>query len=172
MRRGVRLGDNLPLAAMGLSAIFAVDESRPVLSDTGVAALEAGGLAILATEGLKRAVGRARPDAGLGKAEFDTFSSERKFHSFPSRHTAVMWAAVTPYAQEYRAPWLYGIAAITNAARVGSREHWLSDTVGGALVGYTLGYLAWDARRQSRLGKNGPRLSLGPQSVNVSWQFD
>ena len=36
-------------------------------------------------------------------------------------------AAVTPYAIQYDAPWLYGLAAATNLARIGSREHWASD---------------------------------------------
>jgi hypothetical protein len=46
-----------------------------------------------------------------------------------------MWAAVTPYAKEFGAEWLYGIAAITNAARIGSRKQRRSDTLGGAALG-------------------------------------
>jgi membrane-associated phospholipid phosphatase len=82
-----------------------------------------------------------------------------------------MWAAVTPYAEEYDMPWLYGVAALTNAARVASREHWVSDTVGSSLIGYALGHIAWQARRDSRRGKSGPQLSVGPGSVAVSWDF-
>ncbi|HYD58406.1 MAG TPA: phosphatase PAP2 family protein, partial [Burkholderiales bacterium] len=172
MRQGIRVGDALPVAAMGLSALFAFDDSRPVLSDAGIAALEAGGLAFVATEGVKRVVGRARPAAGLGHKEFDTGSSEDRNHSFPSRHVSVMWAAVTPYAEAFDAPWLYGVAAITNAARIGSREHWLSDTVGGAALGYALGRLAWEARRESRRDKRAARISVGLNQVNAEWQFE
>jgi membrane-associated phospholipid phosphatase len=171
LREGVRLGNALPVAAMGLSGVFAFDDSRSTLSDAGVAALEAGAAAFLATEGFKYAVGRARPDTGLGHKEFQPGSSEDRFHSFPSRHVSVMWAAVTPYAKEFGASWLYGAAALTNAARVGSREHWFSDTVGGAVLGYALGTIAWEARRDSRLGRNGPRLAIGPNEVSARWEF-
>ena len=82
-----------------------------------------------------------------------------------------MWAAVTPYAKEFDMPWLYGVAAITNAARVGSREHWLSDTVAGSVIGYALGSLAWEARRESRRGKNGPALAVGPGTVGLAWEL-
>jgi hypothetical protein len=45
LQRGVNWGDALPGAALGLSGVFALDESRPRWSDAGVAALEAGALA-------------------------------------------------------------------------------------------------------------------------------
>ena len=171
-KEGVRIGNALPLGALGVSAIFAFDESRPALSDAGVAALEAGGIAYLASEGLKYGVGRARPGAGEGSGELKPGSNEDRFHSFPSRHSAVMWAAVTPYAEEFGMPALYGLAAVTSAARVGSREHWLSDTVGGALLGVTTGYITWQARRDSRRGKNAPAIAVGPRSVALSWTLE
>ncbi len=171
MKRTVKWGDALPIAAMGLSAVFAFDESRPRLSDAGLAALEAGVVALAASEVLKYGIGRARPNTGLGPGEFEPGSTADRFHSMPSNHTAVMWAAVTPYAKEFDAPWLYGVAAITNLARAGSREHWVSDTVAGSLLGYALGSLAWEARRDSRLGKNAPRIAVGMDSVSVAWAW-
>jgi membrane-associated phospholipid phosphatase len=69
-------------------------------------------------------------------------------------------------------PWLYGVAALVNAARVGSREHWVSDTVGGSLLGYALGHLAWEARRDARLGRNGASLVVGADKVSVKWTLD
>ncbi|MFZ1909176.1 MAG: phosphatase PAP2 family protein, partial [Burkholderiales bacterium] len=110
--------------------------------------------------------------AGLGKANFSPGSSADSQHSFPSNHTVLMWAAITPYAEEYGMPWLYGAAALTNLARIGSREHWVSDTVASSLIGYGLGYLAWDAQHQARLKKDGPTVLLGPQSVNLAWQLN
>jgi membrane-associated phospholipid phosphatase len=141
------------------------------LSDAGVAALEAGALAFAGTEVIKRAVGRARPDQGLGAGEFEPLTSEDRFHSFPSRHAAVMWAAVTPYAREFGMPWLYGLAALTNAARAGSREHWVSDTVAGSLLGYWLGSIAWEARRDARSRNDAPRLGVGVNNVTLAWDF-
>jgi membrane-associated phospholipid phosphatase len=169
--RGVEWGNALPIAAVGLSGIFAFDTTRPQLSDAGLAALEASGVAFLGSSLAKYAVGRARPTAGLGHREFEPGEKEDRFHAFPSRHTAVMWAAVTPYAKEYDLPWLYGVAALTNAARVGSREHWLSDTVAGSLLGYALGHLAWEARRDARVGRRGPTLAVTPDAIGVKWEL-
>ena len=171
MKKTIKVGDALPIAAVGLSGIFAFDDSRPRLSDAGVAALEAGAVALLGTEVLKWGVGRARPDAGLGNHEFEPGSSKDEFHSFPSRHTAVMWAAVTPYAKEFGMPWLYGLAAITNVARIGSREHWVSDTVGGSVLGYVLGDLAWQARRESRKARARRRVAIGPGKMQLAWEL-
>jgi len=171
MKNFVDFGDALPLAAVALSGIFAFDDSRPRLADAGIAALEGSGLALLASSGLKYAVGRARPTAGEGRSEFDPFSSDDAFQSFPSRHTTVMWAAVTPYAKEFDMPWLYGVAALTNLARTGSREHWFSDTVAGSFIGYALGHLTWEGRRESRRGKNTPAVAVGPSSVALVWDL-
>ncbi|HEX7052933.1 MAG TPA: YjbH domain-containing protein, partial [Burkholderiales bacterium] len=172
VRRGERAGDALPVAALGLSAMFAFDESRPQLSDAGVAALEASGLALVGSTALKYAFGRARPKSGHGASDFDPGQDEDRWHSFPSRHASVMWAAVTPYAKQYGMPWLYGVAALASAARVGSREHWLSDTVGGAVLGYASGYLTWQARRDARREKNEPKVAIGPSGVALSWDLE
>ncbi len=168
----VRFGDALPLVALGASGMFAFDSSRPRLSDAGVAALEAGAAGLVAAEVLKYGVGRARPSAGLGTTEFSPGSREDSYHSFPSNHTVAMWAAITPYAREYDMPWLYGVAALTNFARIGSREHWVSDTVGGAAIGYVLGYLAWDTRREARQRNSAPQVLVSPTSVNLAWKLD
>jgi hypothetical protein len=172
LKDGVKFGNALPVVAMGLSGVFAFDQSRPQLSDAGLAALEAGGVALVGSSLLKYGIGRSRPTSGEGRGDFDPGNSQERFQSFPSRHSAVMWAAVTPYAKEYDMPWLYGVAALTNAARVGSREHWVSDTVAGSLLGYALGHIAWEARRDSRRGKTGPALAVGPGTVGVSWTLD
>jgi hypothetical protein len=82
-----------------------------------------------------------------------------------------MWAAVTPYAEEYDAKWLYAVAAASNAARIGSREHWVSDTVAGAALGYAVGRIAWEARSDSRRSKDTPALKIGPGSVALQWEL-
>ena len=171
MKRTVKLGDALPIAAMGLSAVFAFDESRPRLSDAGTAALEAGVAALAASEVLKYGLGRARPTADEGRGSFEPGATDDAHHSMPSNHVAVMWAAVTPYAKEFDAPWLYGVAGITNVARVGSGKHWFSDTVAGSLLGYAMGTLAWQARRDSRQGKNAAKIGVGVDRVTVAWDW-
>jgi membrane-associated phospholipid phosphatase len=159
------LGKWLPVVALGGAGIAALSEQDNRLSNTGIAALEAGGTGLLVNEVLKYAVGRARPEDGLGTTDFEPF--KRSNASFPSNHTTVMWATVTPFAKEYDAPWLYGVAALVNAGRITSREHWLSDTVASSLLGYALGDFFWQERRAK--GK-GPQVLVGPSSVSLKWE--
>ena len=160
-----RAGKYLPIAAFGGAGLAALSEQDQRLSNTGIAALEAGATGLLVNEGLKYAVGRARPEDGLGTTDFDPF--HRSDASFPSNHTTVMWATVTPVAKEYDAPWLYGVAAVVNAGRITSREHWLSDTVASSLLGYAIGDFFWQERRAK--GK-GPKVLIGPSSVSLKWE--
>jgi membrane-associated phospholipid phosphatase len=78
------------------------------------------------------------------------------------------FAIATPFAQAYDQPWLYGLAASTAVGRLQSREHWLSDTVVGGLMGYAIGSLAYQQQQPHR---TVPRLSVGDRSVTASWSF-
>lgn len=159
------LGKWLPVVAVGGAGLAALSEQNPRLSNTGIASLEAGFTGLLVNAGLKYAVGRARPEDGLGTTDFDPF--HRPSASFPSNHATVMWATVTPFAKEYDAPWLYGVAALVNAGRIASGEHWLSDTVASSLLGYAIGDFFWQERRAP--GK-GPKVLVGPSSVALKWE--
>ena len=163
-----RIGDGLPLLGLAGAGLMALDGSDPRRSATGYASVEAGMTATLVATGLKYAFGRARPNLGLGSSDYKPGSSASDRDSFPSRHTAMSWALVTPFALEYNAPWLYGVAAVTNLSRVGKREHWFSDTVGGGLLGYGIGRLFWESSRNNR---SLPQVLVAPDSVNFSWKF-
>ena len=170
LRDGVRIGNALPWLGLAGAAVAAFDGSDPRRSRTGYAATEAGFAALLASTGLKYAVGRARPEEGLGNRSFNRFSADSRYNAFPSRHTSLAWAVATPFALEYQAPWLYGVAALSNLARVGSREHWVSDTVAGSLIGYGLGRIFWESSRSR--GKNEPRVMLTPSGITVAWEVE
>jgi len=159
------MGQWLPIAAFGGAALSALSEQDPRLSRTGIAALQAGASGLLANAGVKYAVGRARPLDELGAGDFEPF--KRADASFPSNHATVMWAAVTPFAKEYDAPWLYGLAALTNAGRIASREHWLSDTVASSLLGFALGDFFWERRRNDK----GPKLGVSPTGLSLRWEM-
>lgn len=164
-----KVGNALPWVGLAGAALVALDGSDPKRSRTGFAATEAGMSALLLTTGLKYAVGRARPEDGLGNHSFEGFSSGNGDSAFPSRHSALAWAVATPFALEYDAPWLFGVAAITNLARIGSREHWVSDTVAGSLIGYGLGRIFWESSRND--GKNAPRVALSHNGISLAWQL-
>ncbi len=163
-----KVGNNvIPWLAIGGAAAAALDGSDPARSRTGYAALEAGGAAFLAATGLKYAIGRARPGNELGNHAFKPFSTKADYDSFPSGHTIVTWAVATPFAEEYDAPWLYAIAAVTNLARVGSRQHWVSDTVAGSVLGYAIGRVFWESSRAPKKGE--PRVLIHPSGINLAW---
>ena len=108
--------------------------------------------AVVMCEGLKLAVGRARPNATPGDPdEFRPFG--RLDASFPSGHTTVAFAAAAAIHQESGARWVpwvvYPAAAAVGWARVHEDRHWLSDVTAGAALGF------WAGRKgdQVELGK-------------------
>ncbi len=164
-----RIGKALPIGAFGLAAVSWAVQHDPAQTDLALSALEAGVSAGVVAEVAKFAVDRESPTSGAGPFAFG--GGRRRDASFPSAHTAVAWAVLTPYAQYYQAPWLYGLAALTNAGRIASRDHWLSDTVAGSLVGYSLGDLFFN-RSGASDGKKGLQAWLTPRSVQVLVSFD
>lgn len=161
------VGNNLPLVAGGAALAVALDGRDPRLADSGFAALKAGMTGYLATKGLKYAIHRSRPDEGRGHRDFNAASKGDS--SMPSDHVTVMWAVTTPFAREYDAPWLYGVAAVSNFARVSNNRHWVSDTVASSLLGYGAGSLFWEWGRRDK--KNAPLVSLSPSGISASWVF-
>ncbi|MFH1605323.1 MAG: YjbH domain-containing protein, partial [Pseudomonadota bacterium] len=170
VKRGTSFGNALPWLAIAGAGVAALDGSDPVRSRTAYAATEAGGTAFLAVTGLKYMVGRSRPGNELGNHAFESFSKTSGYDSFPSGHAIISWAVATPFAEEYNAPWLYGLAAVTNLARVGSRQHWVSDTVAGSVLGYAIGRVFWESSRSPKKGE--PRVMIHPKGVNVAWEFN
>jgi len=167
MDAAASLGKWLPFAAIGGAGLAALSEQDKRLSNTGIAAIQAGASGLFANLGIKYAVGRARPEDEKGPADFEPF--KRSDASFPSSHVTVTWAVLTPFAKEYDAPWLYGVAALANTGRIASREHWLSDTVASSLLGYAFGDFFWQERRRKPADK-GPQVLVGPAGVALKWE--
>lgn len=159
-------GKIMPVALVGAAgAAMAFGDDR--MQNIGLISLESVAGAIGVTELGKYAVGRARPGEELGPWA-KVPRGGRSNSSFPSGHSAVAFAAVTPFAQEYDAPWLYGIAAMSAAGRVAGRQHWVSDTVAGSLVGYAIGTWLWQSQRDNRTSFLS--INPGPKEVSVSWR--
>jgi membrane-associated phospholipid phosphatase len=167
---GNSFGNALPWLVIAGSAAAALDGNDPARSRTGYAAMEAGGTALLVVTGLKSVFGRARPFNELGNHAFKPFSMTAGYDSLPSGHVIISWAVATPFAEEYDAPWLYGVAAVTNLARVGSRQHWVSDTVAGSLLGYAIGKVFWESSRAPKKGE--PRVLIHPSGINMAWELN
>ncbi len=164
-------GNILPFAALGASGLaFFGGEPDSKLTTTAYSSLAAGGIGLAGTLALKYAIGRDRPLVGAGSASFNFLNVNNGNASMPSGHTTIMWAAITPYAKAYDAPWLYGLAAVTNFARIGGRNHWFSDTVAGALFGYAIGDFMYQSHRDD--GKHRMEWSASPNGVTAYWKID
>ncbi|MDO9611634.1 MAG: YjbH domain-containing protein [Serpentinimonas sp.] len=159
----------VPLALAAGSALLATGLAGPAASGTAQTALLAGAYTLGASMAVRTLVGRSRPTQGQGSSHFEGPSSGSHRSSFTSNHTALAFALVTPFARQHQMPWLYAVAAATALGRVQQREHWVSDTVGGALLGYGIGTLL--SLQQEGQPSGAPRIRLTGQSVHADWQF-
>ena len=164
------VGNDLPWVADVAVAATAFGTDDPRLSRTSYASAEAAVSSYVATLAISSAVGRSRPTLQQGNHSFHWLSGSagKKTDSFPSGHTIVSWAVLTPFAEEYNAPWLFGVAGITNVARVVGQNHWFSDTVASSILGATLGTLFWEG------GKWKPdqlHISAAPDRIAIRWDL-
>lgn len=161
------IGNNLPVV-MGLgTALLYAGMAGPDAASTAETALKAGAYTLGASMLTRYAVGRARPYQELGNAQFDGFTSGAFQSGFTSNHVSLAFALATPFAQKHDMPWLYGVAGLSALGRIQSRDHWLSDTVGSAIMGYAIGTLVG---RQSK-NEDGANIELTPNSVKATWSF-
>lgn len=154
-----------PYISVGLSGVaMALGDDQ--LQNTGFIALQSVALATVANVGVKGLVNRARPGEGNSPWSTQTNNESRWSSSFASTHSVINFAAVTPFAEQYDAPWLYGAAAIASAGRTANRQHWLSDVVAGSIGGYAIGKWLWSAQRYSN--KYQAMFNVGANSAGVS----
>ena len=92
------------------------------------------------TQLLKIGVGRARPEFSRNDIDtFTPFTLSDNHNSFPSGHSAVAFSVAAALAEDIHGKWgrrlLYVGAAVAGFARVNNDKHWLSDVIGGAMLG-------------------------------------
>ncbi|MBL0075138.1 MAG: phosphatase PAP2 family protein [Rhodocyclaceae bacterium] len=158
----------IPLALAATSGLIRFGAGGDVAADTARASLLAVGWTLGIDYATRFSLGRARPDQHSGPASFAGPSKGSASSGFPSNHMGMAFAAVTPFAQRYDAPWLYAIAAATAFGRIQQQQHFMSDVVAGSLIGYGMGSMMLDRQR----GDRDAKVAFGPnRSVNVSWQY-
>lgn len=103
--------------------------------ETGFLSGEAAVDSLVVVEALKFATGRQRPFQGNGTGPFWSSGS-----SFPSEHAAATWAIAGIVAHEYPGPFMkfisYGMATVVSASRITAKQHFPSDVLVGAALGY------------------------------------
>jgi membrane-associated phospholipid phosphatase len=119
--------------------------------ETGFLAGEAAIDSLAADTALKYAFGRERPYEGAGLGRFYQGGT-----SFPSDHSALAWSIASVIAHEYPGPLTeiaaYGLATGVSASRVLGKQHFPSDVVVGAAVGWLIGREVYRAHHDPELG--------------------
>lgn len=116
-----------PLFAIYGLDIAGIKAKNPVADQTAMVLITTGITTAVVTA-LKHQAHRLRPD-GSG------------YNSFPSGHTATVFAAAELFNQEFKgqSPWYgyagYTVATATGILRMYNNKHWLSDVVAGAGFG-------------------------------------
>ena len=135
---GAVIGDGW---VQGAAALFTYGVGRlhgnAKVAHTGSDLVRAQILNGILTKGLKLAVDRQRPDGGG--------------HSFPSGHTAAVFASASVLHGHFG--WKTALPAYTLAAFVGwtrlrDEQHWLSDIGAGAAIGVIVGQTITSGHRQ------------------------
>jgi len=159
----------IPLIGFSLAAVLSMYDADSQLSDTAMTAVQgslfAGALAV----GGSYLLGRARPDSGGRASDFDPAGEGWRGGALPSLTTTLAWALAAPFAEEYQAKWLYGLAVATNLGRIAKRHHWVSDTVAGALLGYGVGVALWEWNRPGSRGAMKIGISPGGVTLQVPY---
>jgi len=117
----------------------------------------ASALAGISVQIVKPLVGRPRPtqciEQQIESTDLNGPTLKKRFHSYPSGHTATTVAAVSVLAIAFPRFILACILAglITAWARISGKSHFPIDTLHGAVLGYLCAYLSTRWLRKSRL---------------------
>ncbi len=145
----------VPAAGAVFAASLLTRDTR--FQDAAFTSLESALYGNFLSSFLKGVAGRARPRALEGPYDFKPFTKQR---SFPSGHTTVAFALVTPWVAYYPGPVTYGLFVLTTGtavARVVEGAHWSSDVVAGAALGTLIGFAL-----ANRHGRHPDGLSVTP----------
>ena len=120
----------------------------------------------------KTVVGRGRPYKQESQYFFNPFSLDNDFNSFPSGHTTLAFAYSTVMANEvdnifWKICW-YSLAGLVGYARIYHNQHWLSDVLMGAAIGYFSGEFVNNHNTDS---DKSPSLSLYPLPMGFAVQI-
>jgi len=133
----------IPVAAGFYTVGAIVDDAKA--RETGVLATEALLDSLIVQSVLKPIAGRDRPNvAHQHQKWFDGGAS------FPSGHSIEAWALASVVAHEYsHRKWVpfvaYGLATVTGMARFTAQQHYASDIVAGAGMGWFIGRFVYQS---------------------------
>jgi undecaprenyl-diphosphatase len=156
LANGFTLLGTTEVATIGLLglAVVAYRAAEPVMWHAALGGVAGVLLAGLSTQVVKHAVCRARPGLvdgwGVGQGAPEPAPArrgflhwpcfgERNYQGFPSGHAATAFAAAAALvtaAPGWRRAWLVAAAIGVGVSRIVLNAHFLSDVLGGALIGW------------------------------------
>ncbi len=154
--------------AFGAYGLIAHDTTSKKIS---IELLQAGLYSELMTTVLKVAIGRARPIASEDAFVFHPFSFDYNNTSMPSGHTTSAFALSTVMSRHAHSTLLkilaYLPAGLTMFSRIYQHQHWLSDEILAAGIGYFVGNWVVDLHEGKRHRINVTSVS----PLGVSYTF-
>jgi membrane-associated phospholipid phosphatase len=103
--------------------------------ESGLLSGEAAIDSLIVTEALSLATGRERPLIDNANGHFF-----KRGTSFPSDHAAAAWSIAAMLSHEYPSPFVkflsFGAAGVISASRITAKQHFTSDVLVGAAIGY------------------------------------
>lgn len=125
---------------------------KPTIRLVAIQSLIAHGIAALLANGLKHLIGRPRPKFVHSGDWQMTPSLVSGLDSFPSGHSTASFAVATVLAKQFPffGPLCIAIALFVALSRILRGSHFLTDVVGGAVLGILSGFIATAPLRQWR----------------------
>ena len=120
----------------------------------------------------KALVGRGRPYRQEGQYYTNPLTFDNDYNSFPSGHTALTIAYSTVMANEvdnvfWKISW-YSLAGLVGYARIYHNQHWFSDILMGAAIGYFSGEFV---NNHDSNNKEKTKINLFPIPGGLSFQL-
>ena len=110
------------------------------IARTGKALFESLIVGSLFSISIKYIFGRSRPYKEEGNLKFNWFETKNKNNSLPSGHVITAFTTSTILSKwignDFVSVILYGLAGLTASQRITTDNHWFSDVVLGASIGY------------------------------------
>ena len=126
--------------------------------EAGIVAGEAAVNSVIVAEVLKMVSRRERPTDGTGQGRFFKNGSILN-SSFPSVHAMATWSIASAVSHEYPGPltqtFSYGLATVVSLARVYGKDHFPSDVIAGATMGWLIGRQVYAAHHRPDLPGGG-----------------
>ena len=159
------------LGLIGTGFWFRKDRAGDKLLRSALVSTEAQLFAEAISGLAKFAVGRDRPNEGEGKSSFDPFHEFDR--SFPSSHAARAFAVAAVFADRYERSMpiiAYTAAALISLSSVYENDHFASDVLTGAVLGFAMGKAL--SRRHRRPDSNWtllPFLTIDRKGAGLSF---